>query len=65
MLAQIKTLLNSKRTWVVIVSGLAYVGAKHGLSLDDAAQQVLVENLVLVAGGVATIVTKVLDSRVK
>lgn len=59
----IKELLTSKRTWVVIVAAGAYLAAKFGFTLDDATQQALVESIIVVVGGVGTIVTKILDSK--
>lgn len=59
----IKTLLTSKRTYVALFTALAYVGVKFGITLDDASTQALAEAATVAAGGIATIITKLMDAK--
>lgn len=59
----ISTLLNSKRTWVIIITMALHLLSKYHVVLSDTQVSDLADQLILVAGGIGVIATKILDSR--
>lgn len=56
-------LLKSKRTWVIIITALAHVLAKHHIIISDSAVSDIADQAILIAGSVGVVGTKILDAR--
>jgi hypothetical protein len=56
------TLLKSKRVWVMVVTMCLHFLAKYHVVVSDASADAIADQLVLIAGAVAIVGTKIADS---
>ena len=57
------TLLKSKRVWVMVVTMCLHFLAKYHVVLSDGSVDAIADQLVLIAGAVAVVGTKIADGR--